>query len=82
MAARGNAMAIDARARADRPDMSARAHAMFADMRAHPDTQNIHIRADGIGRNGREKGECEERSGERFHLVIPWIIAATTRKYS
>ena len=73
MAARGNAMAIDPRARADRPDMGARAHAMFADMRAHPDTQYVHIRADGIGRNGREKRECEDASRERFHLVIPWI---------
>ena len=73
MAARGNAMAIDSCARADRSDMGARAHAMFADMRAHPDTQYVHIRVDGIGRNGREKCECEERGSERFHLIIPWI---------
>jgi hypothetical protein len=73
MAARGNAMAIDSCARANRSDMGASAHAMFADMRAHSDTQYVHIRADGIGRNGREKRECEEASRERFHLVIPWI---------
>jgi hypothetical protein len=67
MAARGNAMAIHARARADTADMGTRAHAMLADMRAHPDTQYLYIRADGIGRNGREKCEYEERSSERFH---------------
>jgi hypothetical protein len=71
MAARGDAMAINARPRADRSDMGARAHAMFADMRAYPHTQYVNIRANGIGRNGRQKGECEDRSGERFHLVIP-----------
>ncbi len=79
MAACGNTMAIYACARADRPDMGASAHAMLSDMRAHPDTQNVDVRADGIGRNGRENCEHEERSGKRFHWVISWLIAVTTR---
>jgi hypothetical protein len=59
MAARGNAMAIHARARADTADMGARAHAMLADMRVHSDTQHLHIRAGGIRCDGREKREYE-----------------------
>jgi hypothetical protein len=79
MAARGNAMAIDTRARANWPDMGARAHAVLSDVRAYPDTQNFDVSANGIGRNGREKCECEERNSEDFHLVISWLIAVTTR---
>ena len=71
MAARGNAMAIHARARADMPDMGTRAYTMFADMRADTDTKNLNVRAEGIGRNGRQKRENEGRSSEGFHWVIP-----------
>jgi hypothetical protein len=54
MASSGNAVAIYARTRANATDMGTCAYVMFADMRTHPDTQYLHIRADGIGRDGRE----------------------------
>jgi hypothetical protein len=73
MATRGDAMAIDARARADMADMRARAHTVAADMRTYAHAQDIDVRADGISRSRREKCEDDYGRSERFHLVILWI---------
>ena len=73
MAASSYPVAIHTCARADGPDMGARAHAMLSNMRADPDSQNVYVRAEGIGRNWREKCEYEEGRSEGFHLVISCV---------
>jgi hypothetical protein len=55
MAARRNAVAIYARARANAANMGACAYTMFADMCTNPHAQYIYVCSNGIGSDGCEK---------------------------
>ena len=55
-----DAMAIDARARADATNMGTRSDPMFADMRADPNPQYVDICANGVSCHGCKQRECEE----------------------
>lgn len=72
MAAGGDAMLANARARADTADMGTRSDAIAADMGADANAQHFDISADGMGREGRQKGQHIDRGSERFHRRIHW----------
>ena len=72
MAARRDAVMVHARARADTADMGTRSDAIAADMGADANPQHFDISADGMGREGRQKGQHIDRGSERFHRRIHW----------